>query len=135
MDDETRETLNRIEKRFDRVDERFDNMDKHFERVDERFDKLALEFTGRLSAIDERFESLEQRLEKSHNEVITILDSVVNELANLHTEYHLITAALARLDDSNKRMHSDVSELSSRLDGVEERLSQLEAATRRDHDA
>jgi hypothetical protein len=93
---------------------------------------VVIERTG---ATDERVDAFQERFETSHNVVVTILDSVVKEVADLRTEYHAVVAALSRVEQQGRQIPevvTPINELRSRVNDIDGRLTKLEV---RDHDA
>jgi chromosome segregation ATPase len=92
------------------------------EETKEQFQRVIDVVLERMSDTDRRVDELRKHFAESQNSVVTILDSVVNDLGQLRTEYYSITAALGRLERSS-------DEVLSRLGNVEERLTRLEHQT------
>lgn len=93
--------------------------------------------------------ALERKFEKYHNETLANLYGVFKQMADLRFEYHALSAAVSGLETSVARLQQEfrenrttrqhvlheVEELRAEASVVKERLGQLEAALRDDHDA
>jgi predicted nucleic acid-binding Zn-ribbon protein len=113
------------------------------------FDRLITETTDARRA-------LEEKVDRNTDRVLTVLDSHSKQLDTLTAEYYAGRSALTRVEETVARLESSVArlerdvrenrishsqlldevrELRARLDVTQERLSQIESAARRDHDA
>jgi len=99
---------------------------------------------------------LEEKFEKNTDRLLTVLDRHSKQLDDLRSEYYALRAGLTRVEEtiirtelaivrlerevqenhpSYDEVRAEIRELRAQLVAAEERLSQIEASTRRDHDA
>ena len=122
-------------------------------RVDEQtrecLDRLLAETSGARRSLEERFE-------KNTDRLLTVLDAHSKDLHDLHTEYYALRAGLTRVEEtiirtelaivrlerdiqehrpSYEQLREDIRGLRAQLSAAEERLAQIEASARGDHDA
>lgn len=53
-----------VEKRFEQIDKRFEQVDKRFEQVDKRFEQMQINFDKRFEQVDKRFEQVNVRFKQ-----------------------------------------------------------------------
>jgi predicted nucleic acid-binding Zn-ribbon protein len=119
------------------------------EQTRDYFDRLLAETTDARRA-------LEEKVDRNTDRILTVLDSHSRQFDHLTAEYYSGRAALSRVEETVARLEAsvarlehdfrenrvsytqlleDVRDIRARLDATHERLTQIESAARRDHDA
>jgi hypothetical protein len=113
------------------------------------FDRLLREATEIRRSLDENGASGDSKLASLRDEMLTHFDALFKENGDRRTEYVAVSAAMSRLEASvarverdsrehritQQQVQSDVHELRLLYGAIEQRVTQLEAALRNDHDA
>ena len=145
--DERFESIDRrfdsIDKRFESMEARFDSIDKRFESMEARFDSIDKRFESmeaRFDSIDKRFESMEARFDSIDRKFESIdkrFDSIDRKFealdAKIDSKFDLLLAEIRRVGiiveeqrAQNIYVLDGISNLSARMEKVEERLDILE---------
>lgn len=64
LQEQLKQQLVFMEKRFEQVDKRFEQVDKRFEQVDKRFEQMQINFDKRFEQVDKRFEQVNVRFKQ-----------------------------------------------------------------------
>jgi acyl-CoA reductase-like NAD-dependent aldehyde dehydrogenase len=136
VDERMDEGFRRVDERFRRVDERFRSVD---ERMDEGFRNVAREVTDGWRLIDQKFEAADKKFEAFRSETLTNFDTVFSRLDDLRVEYHLLFAAVSRLEaasiqerKSREEIRRDIEALETQIADLQHRLAELKGDN---HDA
>jgi hypothetical protein len=102
--------LERIEAKFDRFEQKLDKLDEKFEqkldKLDEKFERKFEEIEQKLDKLDEKFE---QKIDK--------LDEKFEQKSQA------TALSLARLEESQKGLSTQITELSSKVNNLEGRVN------------
>jgi tetrahydromethanopterin S-methyltransferase subunit G len=123
-----RPEFERLNGRADVLDERVGRLEERVGQVDERVSQLAVLTANRFQDLADRIHAVSQRLETFRIEALDRFGDLYAKFQLLSDEYHLITAALRRLETEGSPVErAQWERLTHRLDEVERRLRDVEA--------
>ena len=117
-----------LDGRMGLLEGRMDRLEEGLDRLDERVSQLAAVTAKRLQDLSDRIEGVENRLAAFRIETLDRLSDLYGKFKSLDDEYHLIAAALRRLEmEGSPAQQAEWARLTGRLDEVERRLRDVEA--------
>jgi predicted nucleic acid-binding Zn-ribbon protein len=116
---------------LDRINKKLIDNDKRFDKVDGRFEKIdgtLMKISNKLIDRDDRFEKLEIHLKDF---MLTHFDKIYKTLEDLKQEYHVLNAAVKRLEEKVDRLEKvskeEIDSIKKQIISLLSRIEKLES--------